>query len=158
MSNVLNVYFGSCLIGQLRLDDKRNFVFQYDPAYVARKKSIPLSVRLPLREEPFEDALSKPFFSNLLPEANIRQLIARRLGISEENDFKLLEALGGECAGAVSLLADNRAPATKGHYRLVSFNELDEMIDRMPTRPLLTAGKGVRLSLSNKLLMNWNGQ
>jgi len=150
----LNVYLGTRLAGRLRLDDKRNFVFQYDAAWVSGAASQPLSLRLPLRPEPFSDNASKPFFSNLLPEARIRELVAKGLGVSEKNDFKLLEELGGECAGAVSLLPENRAPETAGRYQPISSEELDKMIEEMPRRPLLTAGDGARLSLAgaqNKL-------
>ena len=40
------------------------------------------------------------FFVNLLPEGRVREAVARQLGLSATNDFGLLEAVGGECAGA----------------------------------------------------------
>ena len=44
------------------------------------------------------------FFAGVLPEQAQREMIARNLGISERNDFALLERIGGECAGAVTFI------------------------------------------------------
>ena len=154
MTKSLNVFWGTRLAGRLWLDDKRNFIFQYDASWVSGVSTYPLSLRLPLQKEPFLDNTSKAFFSNLLPEARIRDLIAKGLGVSEKNDFKLLEELGGECAGAISLLPEGRLPTTKGSYQPLSPEDLDKMIEEMPRRPLLTAKEGLRLSLAgaqNKL-------
>lgn len=153
MAKRLNIYWQALPVGRLWLDDKRNFIFQYDEAWINAKKN-PLSLRLPLRKKPFPDNVSKPFFSNLLPESRIRTLIAGKLGVSEKNDFKLLEELGGECAGAISLISENHSPETKGHYQPLSSPDLDKMIENMPCKPMLTAKEGMRLSLAgaqNKL-------
>lgn len=154
MAESLNVFWGTRRAGRLWLDDKRNFVFQYEASWLSGAKAYQLSLRLPLQKEPFANDASKAFFSNLLPEARIRDLIARGLGVSAKNDFRLLEELGGECAGAISLLPEGRLPETTGGYKQLSPEELDKMIEEMPRRPLLTAGKGMRLSLAgaqNKL-------
>ena len=42
------------------------------------------------------------WFCNLLPEGMVREAIVQRLRIPND-DFALLAAIGGECAGAVSL-------------------------------------------------------
>ena len=154
MRSALNVYWGVRLVGRLWLDENRNFVFQYDAAWLSAKDAIPISVMLPLRANAFEENIAKNFFPNLLPEARIKEMIAKGLGVSETNDFKLLEELGGECAGALSLLPENREPEKEGGYLPLSGKELDKMIEEMPRRPLLTAREGLRLSLAgaqNKL-------
>jgi serine/threonine-protein kinase HipA len=154
MADSLSVFWETRLVGALRLGSKREFLFEYDPSWLARKDALPLSVRLPKREEPFGDEETRPFFANLLPEARVRDLIAGRLGVSTANDFKLLEALGGECAGAIALLSEGEAPSDDGEYEAVSAEDIGRMITEMPTRPLLTARGGLRLSLAgaqNKL-------
>jgi serine/threonine-protein kinase HipA len=60
---------------------------------------------LPLQPEPFDDHMTRPFFAGLLPEGQLRRLLARHLQISGQNDFALLDHIGGECAGAVTFLA-----------------------------------------------------
>jgi serine/threonine-protein kinase HipA len=135
-------------VGRLWLDEKRRFCFQYDISWL-EKSCFPLSLSLPLRHEPYLDDESHPFFANLLPEEKMRGLIARNLGVSLHNDYGLLERLGGDCAGAVSLYPEsgeqNRTP---GSYRQLSHDELNHIIGELPQRPLLAGDKGIRLSLA----------
>ena len=62
-----------------------------------------LSVTMPLREAPWFGAVARNWFCNLLPEGAVRQAIVQRLRLPPDDDFALLAAIGGECAGAVSL-------------------------------------------------------
>ena len=88
MNEIMNVYWGVKLVGRLWLDEKRNFIFQYDKGWLSQEIPIPISVQLPLQSDAFVDSVSKPFFSNLLPEATIRELIAKVLGVSVKNEFR----------------------------------------------------------------------
>jgi len=154
MSTILNVYLNSVKIGKLQLDDSRRFIFTYDKDWLQLEAAIPLSISLPLQQEPYRDDHARPFFSNLLPESELRRTIARKLGLSENNDFALLEAVGGECAGAVSLLPDDTIPSGEQSYRTLSDDQLNELVDELPKRPLLAGEEGIRLSLAgaqNKL-------
>ncbi|MDQ5984799.1 MAG: hypothetical protein CSYNP_00495 [Syntrophus sp. SKADARSKE-3] len=156
----LDVYLQEQKIGRLCLDEKRRFVFQYDAEWVRQKGAIPLSLHLPLTEESYPDDLSRPFFSNLLPEAEIKRVIAQRLQISESNDFAMLNNIGGECAGAVSLLPSGAAPTLKPGYRELNEKELHEIIIDLPRRPLMVGVEGMRLSLAgaqNKLPVYMEG-
>jgi len=157
----LDVYLREKKIGRLWMDEKRRFVFQYDGAWVRQKGAVPLSLHLPLREEIFLDDLSRPFFSNLLPEAEIKRIIAQRLQISESNDFAMLNSIGGECAGAVSLLPAGAAPTVQPGYRELNEKELHEIIIDLPRRPLMAGVDGMRLSLAgaqNKLPVYREGE
>lgn len=78
--------------------------FAYDPDYLASTQPVALSASLPLRGEPFVGAIARNWFGNLLPEGPVREAIAARLRIPLRDDFELLAAIGGECAGAVSLV------------------------------------------------------
>ncbi|MHB2025893.1 MAG: HipA domain-containing protein [Elusimicrobiota bacterium] len=148
MPETLNVYWGTRLAGRLWLNEKSNLIFQYDSSWLTASGACPLSLHLPLQKEPFASDYARPFFANLLPEADVRTRIARGLGVSESNDFKLLEELGGDCAGALSLLPEGASPDMDGDYEPISPKELDHMIEEMPQRPLLTAKEGARLSLA----------
>src|SRR5690606_2200711 len=77
--------------------------FQYDAAYLASGQAIPLSVSMPLRAEAYQGAAARNWFCNLLPEDLVREAVERRLRIPARDDFALLAAIGGECAGAVSI-------------------------------------------------------
>ncbi len=156
----LDVYLWDHLVGRLWLDEKRRFVFQYDAKWLKRKGAIPLSVHLPLKTDLYSDDLSRPFFSNLLPEAEIKQVIARRLQISVHNDFAMLNRIGGECAGAVSVLPAGSVPMVKPGYRGLNDDELHRVIQDLPKRPLMAGVEGIRLSLAgaqNKLPVYMEG-
>lgn len=148
MSDTLNVYWGTKLAGRLRQDKASRFEFQYDPKWLADPAAIPISVRLPLKPEAFGDDPCRIFFGNLLPEGQARQIITAKLGISESNDFKLLELLGGECAGALSVIPEGRAADTSGSYEPLAHKEIERMIEEMPQNPLLLAHEDLRLSLA----------
>ena len=157
----LSVYLNNTHVGQLWLDDQRRFLFQYEQRWLQSPEAIPLSLSLSLRQAIYENDIARPFFSNLLPEAQLKAGIARKLGISEQNDYALLEALGGECAGAVSLWPQDSQPDTQGHYQPLSEDELHTLIQQLPQRPMLAGEGELRLSLAgaqNKLPVYYDGR
>jgi serine/threonine-protein kinase HipA len=146
--SALGVWLGAERVGLLTEERGRRLTFRYDADWLARPGARVLSLSLPLRPEPFSDDEARPFFANLLPEAGLREAVARRLGLSVGNDFALLEAIGGECAGAVSLLPEGARPDAGGDYDELSEVQLQELIDELPRRPLLAGERGIRLSLA----------
>jgi len=148
MTAGLFVRIGEDIVGRLRLDARKRFCFQYDKEWLKRSR-IPLSISLPLRSDPYLDDESHPFFANLLPEEKIRTVIARNLGVSPNNDYGLLERIGGDCAGAVSIYPESGEPEREsGSYRQLSLDEMNALISELPQRPLLAGEKGLRLSLA----------
>ncbi|MDH4458680.1 MAG: type II toxin-antitoxin system HipA family toxin [Nevskia sp.] len=108
-----------------------------------------ISQSLPLREDAYDGPEVEAFFGNLLPEGDIRTAVARRLQISERNDYALLDALGGDCAGALVLMPPGMPPpevAPGG--RVLNQPELASLVDALPTHPLLAGENGMRLSLA----------
>lgn len=146
----LDVWMQGDLVGRLDQDAGR-LVFTYDAGWLGRQNAIPLSASLPLRPEPFDDRAARPFFAGLLPEQQKRDQVARAFGVSARNDFALLDAIGGECAGAVTFMHVGEKPveqATKLDYRLLDEHELAAVLDKLPERPLLAGDEGIRLSLA----------
>ena len=84
------------------LRSPEDWAFTYHRDHV-RAGAPALSVTMPLREEPWTGAVVRNWFCNLLPEGAVRQAIVQRMRIPHDDDFALLAAIGGECAGAVSL-------------------------------------------------------
>ncbi len=144
----LAVYMGSDYAGMLSCDNRQRFWFQYDPEWITRKDLPPLSLSMPLREEVYPDEKARPFFTNLLPESFVREAVARKLGVSQRNEFALLEALGGECAGAITLLPPGVATETDSGYRELSPEQFHELVRELPKRPFLAGEEGIRLSLA----------
>ncbi len=130
-------------------DGPDGLAFAYDPRW-AQAGRPPLSQSLPLTGD-FGSEQATAFFGGLLPEGTPRDVLARQLGVSSRNDFSLLEALGGDTAGAVSLLLPGTLmPATSG----VEIEWLDDaglarLIDELPARPMHADSDGEwRLSLA----------
>ena len=151
----LNVFFGNKKAGSLESTENRGVIFVYDENYLNDKNSVPLSASLPLQKEEFPQKQCIPFFSGLLPEEDSRKKIADYLHISETSTLKLLEALGGECAGLISILneEDSFSKETSykldsNNYELLDGNRLSEFIEKMNTRPLIKADDKLRLSLA----------
>lgn len=130
--------------------------FQYQADYVA-SSGPPLSVAMPVREEPWPDASTFPFFENLLPEGVIRDLLATELGTANNNFAHLLEATGGDVAGAITIESTSTPPLTDAAPRQPALNDatLGDLIERIKTHPFLPDNTlGMRLSLAgaqNKL-------
>ena len=147
MANVLNVYFNAELAGMLR-DEKGRLFFQYAPAWLRSPNLVALSIPLPPSADEYGDDVVRPFFENLLPEGEIRSAIAHLKQVSEKNTLGLLEEIGGDCAGAISLLLPESAPPGSGDYDPLPDKQLNEMLHSLEKRPLITADNELRLSLA----------
>lgn len=77
--------------------------FTYAPDWLARKDAVPISVTLPLREQPYMSRGLHPFFDNLLPEGWLLEVTSKRLKISKDDPFGLLLATCSDCIGAVEI-------------------------------------------------------
>lgn len=166
MPKQLDVWLLGERIGTLmQVDGRLNFAYlpqwlaQADttPGASANLPSGPLSQSLPLRAEPFDDRATRPFFAGLLPEGDKRRLVAQALQASRQNDFALLNGIGGECAGAVTLLEPGQSvvPTTTSaaieaadSVRWLDEPALLHLLDEMPLRPMLAGQAGLRLSLA----------
>ena len=159
MTNQLIVYLNTTKAGILERDG-RLLTFSYSPDYLDLPGASPISRLLPLAPTVYGDDATRAFFSNLLPEGAVLTQVARQVGISKENVFGLLGAIGGDCAGAISVSASDSLPEPTGSYRPVSEQELSDELDRLPSHPFMAGEEGVRLSLAgaqNKLPLFFDG-
>jgi serine/threonine-protein kinase HipA len=109
----------------------------------------PLSQSLPLSGA-FPGSAVSAYFGGLLPEGTPRDVLARQLGVSVGNDFGLLEQLGGDTAGAVTLLPPGTVPGPPGtDVEWLSDDQLVTVIEELPRRPMHADENGeYRLSLA----------
>ena len=137
------------MAGTLRQEDSGRLTFTYAPECLENSEARPLSLSLPLREEPFDDRHARPFFAGLLPDEFARERLARYLGVSRHNDFALLAEVGGECAGAIAFYPPDTQPPPSGKGNLEPLDEtaLAGLLSELPRRPLLAGGE-LRLSLA----------
>lgn len=149
MSRALDVYLHRDVVGKLVQDDDGDMTFRYAESWIQKPGAIPLSRSLPLRPARFRQKECRGFFGGILPEQSKREMVARNLGISARNDYAMLERIGGECAGAVTFVAEGEAlPDRQYGYRELSSDELAAILKELPRRPLLAGEAGVRLSLA----------
>ncbi len=145
------------VVGILSGTADRGIVFRYDREYCSDPHAREISHSLPLRDGEYPARECLPFFAGLLPDGDLKRRISDYLHISESSTLKLLEALGGECAGTISLsiedsgdfasFAEEQIRPQDG-YRRLETSEIAAMIDRMAERPLLTGDRELRLSLA----------
>lgn len=78
----LTVFLHERKVGRLWVADKRQQTCQYDADWLTAHVAVPISISLPLQTVAFDDELARPFFANLLPEAEQRKIIAGNIGAS----------------------------------------------------------------------------
>ena len=147
MTTLLEVYWNDHLTGRLWLEDD-NMQFEYDEGWLNKPSALPLSKRLPLQREPLPSDAVKIFFCNLLPEEELKKRLSKKYGISEDNYFGLLEKIGGECAGALSILPKHLSTSQNSFYEELSNEQIDNMIDGGADTPFIMGHSNTRMSLA----------
>lgn len=97
--------------GVLVRDANGALAFSYTPEHLNAQNSQPLSLSLPLGDEPYSDVITRAFFDNLLQERDgaLADVMARE-GLARDDIAGLLEHLGKDCAGALSVLPMGAPP------------------------------------------------
>ena len=81
MAHELEVWLFDRRVGSLSLVHGR-LSFAYAPDWLALPQATALSQSLPLQAESFDDHQTRPFFAGLLPEGQMRRLIAQQLRLA----------------------------------------------------------------------------
>jgi serine/threonine-protein kinase HipA len=145
----LSVWLGQTLVGTItELPNDRN-LFVFDEGYAANSDRPVLSLSFydaegNLNTEPIATQMKLPrFFSNLLPEAALREYVAQRAGVKSSRDLPLLQLLGEDLPGAVVVRAEDDGPPPE------AFEEapLPEPSD-VETKPLRFSLAGVQMKFS----------
>jgi serine/threonine-protein kinase HipA len=79
--------------------------------YLTDNLPYPLSLSLPVREDPYGDSATRAFFANLLFENAQREQVMQRHGLDFSDVVGLLEHLGADCPGAISCVPVGEGPA-----------------------------------------------
>lgn len=139
----LGVYWDGEEVGQLQRSDERSreYTFRYTQADRA------ISLSLPASQETFDSAETRPFFEALLPEGALRDQVANRLKLAASDSFGMLAELGRDCAGALQIVEAKRM-SDPPSVRWLEKQQLDELIEELPRRPLGIRADDDRLRLS----------
>ena len=133
----LNVYLCGRFAGVLERNAD-TLSFRYLPDYLADPGAAVLSSTLPLSAEAYGERDVMAFFSNLLPDENVRRRIAEILRLTPEDTFGLLRDIGGDCAGAVAFWEPGKEPdsAIQPSFRELTDAEADALLKNLGNRPL----------------------
>jgi len=129
----LSVYHNKLLIGFLDALPG-GLSFCYAPEFLA-EAPYPISLSLPLQEEPFAARPTERFFDGLLPEEDERARMARYLHVSSTSLSKLLAALAGDCVGNLTLVApddDIEQLLARSGYRQLTVDGFQTVIGESP--------------------------
>lgn len=152
MTGGLLVYWEDKIVGALERNAEGTMLFRYAETWLDDRAARPISQSLPLQRAIFSRAQTRPFFAGLLPDEDQREAAARVAGVSVQNDYALLDALGGDVAGALTILPDTRAPraAVPLHPPASALSEADlaKLLTELPRRPFLMGEEGIRMSLA----------
>ena len=144
----LNVWYEQQLVGFLWKNDLDRMGFRYDKGWLENELGFPISVQLPLQELEYspDQGIAHRFFANLLPEGQARTSIVNSLKIPN-SDFALVKAIGGECAGALSILPYNASPLSPDdwQYELLTTDKLSQLIKRRG--PIYSFSKKTRVQV-----------
>jgi len=154
----LNVYVDSRLAGQLH-EGEDLWRFEYDKGWAQASDSFDLAPGLPRKRlEHADGGTMRPvqwFFDNLLPEELLRQAVSKEAGIKGEDAFALLQYLGAESAGSLTLLPPGEELPKASALRDLPYEKLSSRIANLP-RLTLSADAPKRMSLAgaqHKLLV-----
>lgn len=145
----LDVFFERQKVGELH-DAPEGLMFSYALQWLEEKpEPMPISLSLPIKAEPQE---AQAFFANLLPEGVVREYLCKNVfRLDYGDDFALLKAIGGDCAGALNLYPPGEGPheETGGYHRLTA-SQFEEILQSplIPQASFLREDERVRLSLA----------
>lgn len=132
--------------GALVRDQQGALAFVYTAAHLARSDALPLSLSLPLTDEPYGDVAARAFFDNLLQERDgaLTEVMARE-GLSRDDVAGLLLHLGKDCAGALSVLPAGAPPVKvpgnpAADYRPLNESKLIDIVTALRDRRRLPEG------------------
>jgi serine/threonine-protein kinase HipA len=147
--NQLSVRLNGEQVGILEQTPTGKMAFTYDSSATQV-----ISIGMPIREEPYSDIKTEAYFGGLLPESEtVKKIIGIKYGISHNNNFSLLKAIGYDCAGAISCDRIDHPYATQNTFplqgKIITDDELCKHIIELPQKPLFMDDmNGLRLSLA----------
>lgn len=95
------VFYNNDFAGEIR-ETSEGYIFKYNKEFL--RKNTPISLSLPLREEPYESKELFHFFKGLLPEGWYLDIVTATQKIDREDSFGvLLSTASGDTIGAVTV-------------------------------------------------------
>lgn len=156
----LNVWINDLQVGTLASQDDI-WRFQYAPSWLAYAQNFTLTPAFTLHADAFVDGADTRsvqwYFDNLLPEEQLRTVLAKEASIAEADTFGLLGYYGAESAGSLVLSAGTE-PSVKG-WRALPADQLNDRLLNLPSATLSqTAPKRMSLAgAQHKMVVGYHG-
>lgn len=149
----LRVYQNDRLVGQLLKQSSGAIEFRYDRGWLDRSTAFPVSLSLPLREEPWRGEPVVAVFENLLPDSTaLRRRVAEKVGAAGDDAYSLLAAIGRDCVGALQFVADDAAqpaPAAPLSGEALDDEGIEKLLKSLAQAPLgLSRDDAFRISVA----------
>jgi len=96
------VYYKKEFAGIVWQDDA-GYGFQYDKNYLQKKNAAPVSLTLPLQQQPYLQKTMLPFFDGLIPEGWLLDIVKTNWKLDNRDRMELLLVACKDCIGAVSV-------------------------------------------------------
>ena len=104
MNRKANVYMNEKKAGVLE-ESEEGYTFSYEEEYLSDKNTLPVSLTLPKRREPYVSRTMLPFFDGLIPEGWLLDIALETWKLNPRDRMGLLLACCKDCIGAVSVVA-----------------------------------------------------
>lgn len=143
-TRALKLFIGDVLVGTLL--DETPLRFEYDYTWLNQVQATPISPNISLNQQTHNGEEVEAYFENLLPEANLRDLL--KIKHQTTTTFGLLSVIGGDTASAFSLLPEGEQPQAP-QYMPTTWEEIAESLQN-PNSTLanLVQEDGARISLA----------
>ena len=96
------IYLRDSFAGILEETDE-GYMFRYDPDYLSSGLALPVSLTLPLSDQPYTSKTLFPFFDGLIPEGWLLDVVSHNWKIDRNDRFGLLLIACKDAIGAVSV-------------------------------------------------------
>lgn len=113
-------------VGYLVKDDDASLAFAYTSDWLSDPDRHALSLSMPLSDEGYGDQLVRSFFGNLLQENDLLDSVMQRENLARDDIAGLLEHLGADCSGAVSVMPRGAAPPKRPGDLSADYDAIDD--------------------------------
>lgn len=151
--NPLRVLLNSRLVGHLLKDTNGAVEFRYAPSWLEMSQAIPVSLSMPIREDPYKGETVTAVFENLLPDSDVlRKRVAEKVGANGTDAYSLLSEIGRDCVGALQFLPDD-APYEQSSSgiegKVLGDDEMEALLKNLTQAPLgLSRDQDFRISVA----------
>lgn len=113
------------LVGTIKGNGSMDAVFAYNDEYLSANNPAPISISLPLQNNPFSPEQTRNYFESLLPEGFSRTAVADWIKADEKDYLTILSFLGRECLGAVRIIEGK--DISESGYELLTEKRIKEL-------------------------------